>query len=292
MSRKTIYQNNSCYLCDSENLERLEGTVRDYPSLHVLKCKDCGLCFLDSFDHIDDVYYENSHMLSEAHLSIEKWRKENLSQNQKRASSLKSVALNKKILDFGCGEGGFLKEIKKISSKCTGVEKSNILRDNIISTYKIEICPTIDDVTDEYDIITLFHVIEHLKEPIETLVQLKRILSSNGQIIVETPNVNDALLSLYKSKAFTNFTYWGCHLYIFSHSTLAKVARKAGYKINYIKQLQRYPLANHLYWLSEGKPNGHKIWNNLDDHRLNKSYEAVLANLGICDTLLMSISKE
>ena len=77
MSKDITYQNNSCYLCDSKELQEIDGTVRDYNHLKILKCDNCGLVFLDNFDHINDIYYENSQMISDAHLTIDKYIKEN-----------------------------------------------------------------------------------------------------------------------------------------------------------------------------------------------------------------------
>ena len=53
-----------------------------------------------------------------------------------------------------------------------------------------------------------------------------------------------------------------------------------------IEQFQRYPLSNHLYWLSHGKPGGHELWNFLNNKNLAKSYENELSKLGKCDTII------
>jgi len=292
MQKKITYQNN-CYLCKDSEIEELEGTVRDYPHLKILKCKKCGLVFLDNFDHIDETYYENSKMLSEAHLSIDKWMKENYTQNKQRAEWLTPLLINKIVLDFGCGEGGFLANIKPIVKACAGLEQAKILRERIVNTLKIQVFGDILDISgNNFDIMTMFHVIEHLPDPIATLKILKKHLIPGGSIIIETPNANDALLSFYNCKAFSDFTYWGCHLYLYTTETLRTVLKRAGFKVNYIKQFQRYPLSNHLRWLAKGKPNGHKVWECLNSPSLKKAYGNSLASLGICDTLIASVSKE
>ena len=53
-----------------------------------------------------------------------------------------------------------------------------------------------------------------------------------------------------------------------------------------IEQFQRYPLSNHLYWLSQGKPGGHKLWSFLDSPILKQTYADSLARIGQCDTLI------
>ena len=289
MSKVTICPNR-CYLCNNETLDQVEGSVRDYPHLKILKCGKCGLVFLDSFAHIDETYYENSKMLTEASLSLDKWAKENYEQNDSRAKALTPSIINKLVLDFGCGEGGFLNNIKPIAKACCGVEMAKILREQIVEKYKIQMFPNMEAVNGKFGVMTMFHVIEHLKDPIATLNLMKKNLADDGMIYIETPNVNDALLSLYENESFSNFTYWGCHLYLYSKNTLKTLIEKAGFKLNYIKQIQRYPLSNHLYWLSKGKPNGHRVWEALNTESLKIAYGSVLANLGIADTIIASIS--
>ena len=136
------------------------------------------------------------------------------------------------------------------------------------------------------DIITMWHVIEHLEDPIDLLKKLKGFLKPNGRIIIETPNAEDALLSQYKSEAFADFTYWECHLYLFSNSTIRTVIEDAGLKLIAQKQIQRYPLSNHLYWLTNGKPGGHKEWAFMNDENINSAYEKVLGMMGRADTII------
>ena len=111
-----------------------------------------------------------------------------------------------------------------------------------------------------YDLITAFHVFEHLSDPIFFLKKLSELLTKEGEIIIEVPNSDDALLTLYENIDFSNFTYWSQHLFLFNNKTIELLVRKAGLKLNWLKQIQRYPLSNHLYWLSKGKPGGHKVW--------------------------------
>ena len=99
------------------------------------------------------------------------------------------------------------------------------------------------------------------------------------------------MLKFYNNDGFSNF-YWSCHLYLFNPSTLKILLNKAGLKINYIQQIQRYPLSNHLYWLSKNKHGGHLIWSFLDSDVLSLEYKNRLASIGMCDTLIVNASKE
>ena len=137
------------------------------------------------------------------------------------------------------------------------------------------------------DIITMWHVIEHLEDPIGLLKKLKGLLKPNGKIIIETPNAEDALLSQYKCDAFADFTYWECHLYLFTNATIRTVIENAGLRMIAQKQIQRYPLANHLYWLTNGKPGGHKEWGIMNEAEVNNAYAKLLASMGCADTLIV-----
>lgn len=281
--------NNVCYLCKNENIDVLHKGTRDNADIDVLKCQNCGLVFLSTFSHVNDELYEDSKMNSND-INIIQWREETKKDDERRLTTLKEVIYNKKILDFGCGNGGFLKLSSDIASIAVGVELDRMPRNYLIHEgYKV--LKNIDEINNKFDIITLFHVLEHLKDPVSYLNIFKNKLNNGGQIIIEIPNADDALLSLYHSKAFANFTYWSLHLFLYNVTTLEKLAEMAGLKINWIKQVQRYCLANHLYWLSEGKPGGGmgnrlSCLNNIE---LDRKYIEQLESNSACDTIMMSL---
>ena len=136
------------------------------------------------------------------------------------------------------------------------------------------------------DVVSLFHVLEHLENPIDYLSGLKDLLSEGGRMIIEVPNAADALLSLYESEVFADFTYWESHLYLYNNTTFAELMKQVGLKIQFLGQIQRYPLSNTLYWLAKRKPGGHKVWAMLSSERLDAEYESMLARLGIADTII------
>ncbi|WP_238699047.1 class I SAM-dependent methyltransferase [Helicobacter sp. MIT 05-5294] len=126
-------------------------------------------------------------------------------------------------------------------------------------------------------------MIEHLQDPII----LAQLLKENGKMIVEVPNANDALLTIFKNKSYQDFIYWSAHLYYFTPNTLRKLGEKAGLKVDFVKGIQRYPFSNNLYWLAFGKPAGEKEWKNfIDDALFQKNWESTLASLGATDTLI------
>lgn len=271
------------------------GSVRDNTDIEVLECASCGLVFLSSFDHIRDGFYESSEMHSEEMPDVQVWLKETAWDDERRFQYLKSVMPNRSLLDFGCGAGGFLLKALDLAATAHGVEPEIRLSSHYQS-HGLTVFQNLSDISTDirgggYDIITMFHVLEHIPNPRSILRELSKMLASDGQIIVEVPNANDALLTLYNNKPFSNFTYWSCHLFLYTAKTLQMLFDQMNLKVNYIKQIQRYSLPNHLYWLANGKPGGHQKWHFLDSPELHAAYEKQLAVIGKCDTVVASVSR-
>jgi 2-polyprenyl-3-methyl-5-hydroxy-6-metoxy-1,4-benzoquinol methylase len=286
-----------CYLCGGIKFNKRPGSVRDRPELEVFECASCGLVFLSSFAHIKDGFYENSEMHGKDALDIQTWIRETECDDERRFQYLKSALPNKRLLDFGCGTGGFLLKARDLAATAHGVELETCLSKHYESR-GLTVFQNLSDIPSDirkkrggYDIITMFHVLEHIPDPKAILSELTEMLSNGGQIIVEVPNADDALLTLYQCEPFSNFTYWSCHLFLFTAKTLKMLFSQVNLKVNYIKQIQRYPLANHLYWLANGKPGGHQKWHFLNSPELHSAYEKQLAAISKCDTLLASVSR-
>jgi 2-polyprenyl-3-methyl-5-hydroxy-6-metoxy-1,4-benzoquinol methylase len=275
---------NSCYLCGAQSFQQRPGSVRDDPKLRVMECRSCGLVFLSSFDQIGAGFYENSGMHEDG-ATVEAWVRETAADDERRFQEFRSLLVNRAVLDFGCGAGGFLTRASRVAAVAVGVEPESRLAEHF-QKEQLTVLPSLAEVNQAFDLITLFHVLEHLPDPADTLKQLAAKVNPGGSIIVEVPNAADALLTFYENEAFSHFTYWSCHLFLFNANTLALLAGKAGLRAQYIKQVQRYPLSNHLYWLAKGRPGGHLRWNCLDSEELRAAYEKQLGVMGCCDTLI------
>ena len=279
-------KNNRCYLCDSANLHNRKGSVRDNKELKVLECANCGLVFLNSFEHIRTGFYENSGMF-QGKVDISAYLKQTSTDDERRFKQFSEFITNKSILDFGCGCAGFLMQAKKLASTCCGVEPNKSFQEHY-NKIDIQVFPNIDSIDKIFDIIFMFHVLEHIEDPINLLQKLKSLLNANGRLIVKVPSSDDALLTLYNNNGFSHFTYWSPHLFLYNQKTLADLMKKSGFEIEYIQQFQRYGLSNHLHWLSNDKPGGHAKWYFLDSQEMNSAYATALAKIGKCDTVIGS----
>jgi len=281
-----------CYLCGSSDNQKRPGKVRDSNSLSVLECLNCGLVFL-SQSELPVGFYEQAKMHGQNPPSVDEWLRETFKDDERRFAFLSVAITNRDLLDFGCGAGGFLIKAKAKARSAMGIELEDRLQHHFKSN-GIEVVKRIEELpaSRKFDLITAFHVIEHLKDPVATLSELAIRCRADGKIIVEIPSSSDALLTVYENIPFSEFTYWSCHLYLFNATNLAILAKKAGLTLDYVKHIQRYPLSNHLFWLARGRPGGHHTWSFLDSGDLDKAYEASLAAIGKTDTLIACFSNK
>ena len=282
-----------CYLCGSYNHSHRPGHVRDDQTIDILECNDCGLVFLSKIDHISTEHYAESGMHAGELPDIQSWINETEVDDERRFIFLKEKLVNKSIIDFGCGTGGFIEKSRSLTSQIVGIEPERAYRSSFLQrglTVFESPCQAQAENKD-WDLITAFHVVEHLTDPRKTIAELSELLKKDGELIVEVPSANDALAVLFECKEFQNFTYWSQHLYLFTAATLSELAKQAGLKVTWIKQIQRYPISNHLYWLANGKPGGHEKWHFLNNSSLHVAYEKQLAALGLTDTLIAGFTK-
>ena len=132
----------NCYICQSSTFKIRKGQVRDASELKILVCINCGLVFLSSFEHINPGFYEDSPIVGVEVPSIEFWLKLTDLDDQRRFEMLSSILENKKLLDFGCGAGGFLNKAQTLAAFAAGIESEQKTRE--YWAHKIKIYSGID----------------------------------------------------------------------------------------------------------------------------------------------------
>lgn len=288
-----------CIICGNETFKMFHQGTRDNPEIDVMQCTKCMSLQLSSFSQIEEGYYEDGKMHKNQYSALQdtyseqvwdSWIDETKEDDDRRAAMIEKQGggLDGNVLDFGCGNGGFLRRIKKQGNmaRAFGVELDKTTRTHLLQE-EIEVFESIDNIDQsiKFDIITMFHVIEHLEDPYEMMKKLRDRLTDNGLLIVETPNAEDALISQYHSESFMDFTFWSAHLFLYNSYSLEMLMNNCGFSTVNNNQIQRYPLSNHLYWLSTGMPGGHAKWKELNCGVLEEAYADTLRGLRKCDTL-------
>ena len=161
---------------------------------------------------------------------------QNFNLNYKRKILVDFVGLNKKILDYGCGAGEFVKYIER-DFVTFGFEPSESAKqyaiDKVQQTTIIDNLDFINDGT--LDAITLWHVFEHVENQDEMLNKFHSKLKENGVLIIAVPNPTSYDALKYKE-------FWAAydvprHIYHFSKSGMEKLMNNENWKIKKIKPL-------------------------------------------------------
>lgn len=172
------------------------------------------------------------------------------------------------MLDIGSGTGDFLFTCKKDNWNVFGVEPSKEARE--ISSHKnIEVVSNLSFLEeDRFDVITLWHVLEHVENLFEYIETLKKKLKPDGVLIIAVPNFNSYDAKFYKE-------YWAAfdvprHLWHFSQESIKKLFGNVSMKVE--KVLPMKFDSYYVSMLSEKYKNG--------KHRFLKAfYIGFLSNL-------------
>jgi 2-polyprenyl-3-methyl-5-hydroxy-6-metoxy-1,4-benzoquinol methylase len=154
-----------------------------------------------------------------------KWKINLVKQNLSSSSSYK-------LLDYGCGTGIFLKTAKEHGFEVTGVEPSLIARTLAQNATKQAIYETLPQSHDQFNAITLWHVLEHVPNLNETLQALKSSLSKNGTMFIAVPNHLSPDAELYGN----NWAAYDVprHLWHFNKETMRRILSNHSLRIEKI----------------------------------------------------------
>lgn len=286
----TVVKRKTCPICQSCNLEARPERLRDSETIGVLVCKDCSHVFLDSFDHVNDQYFVNDEfLLSKKFVQGVEGRLRHFEhENQERLNRIGPLVTNKRVLEFGCGAGALMEKIRPLCETVEGIERTNSFRQRLQERGFL-VFEEIAEAHGPFDVILMFHVLEHLGEPVKAIEDCVERLAPGGLLYIEVPNINDALLRLYDIEAYHRFHFFKDHLHYFSRASLMETIRQAGAREVTVSGHSRFGLANHLYWLKEGRPGGHMVWNFLETPSLFREYTRALAAADMSDSLVAQI---
>jgi 2-polyprenyl-3-methyl-5-hydroxy-6-metoxy-1,4-benzoquinol methylase len=224
----------NCNLCGHNDFRVIDK--EESPFL-VLRCNHCDLVFVDPQpdsgalkDHYCENYY-SEWMNKQKNKRFQMW--------QNRLNKIQRLRSNGKLLDVGCGEGFFLSLAQANGWHITGTELSSFASKLAANTLKTDIyCGELDEAKfakNSFDVVTMWHVLEHVKSPKNYLKEIHRILKPEGLLVLAVPNVNDLLMKfayrIFKGRSLKLFSINGkeVHLYHFSPETLCLYFDKTGF---------------------------------------------------------------
>ncbi len=223
-----------CNLCGHNRFRVIE---RDESPFQVLKCRNCGLVFVHPHPEPDALkgHYDKSY--------YSEW----INQQKNKRTRMWEARLNKiqklrprgKLLDVGCGEGLFLRLAQDNGWQISGTELSPYASKFSSKALGTEIyCGQLHQACfadHSFDVVTMWHVLEHVEDPKSYLTEVHRVLKPQGLLVLAVPNVNDLLMKLayriIKRRSLKLFSINDkeVHLYHFSPKTLRWYFDKTGF---------------------------------------------------------------
>jgi SAM-dependent methyltransferase len=215
-------------------------------------------------------------------------RSKKLEDEGRRLKQFLPFIKGKSICDFGTGHGLFLDLCVGVASQVNGVELRQECINNIHWRLgdSVSVKPSIEDFQQAFDVVTMFHVLEHLEDQQAHLQMAYKVLKSGGQIILEVPHAEDFLIEKVALESFYDFSFWSEHLILHTRGTIRHFLQAAGFADIKIFPFQRFGYANHLHWLRHGKPGGHDIYKDIPSDEFDQSYREFLCQRNWSDTLI------
>jgi ubiquinone/menaquinone biosynthesis C-methylase UbiE len=233
----------NCPICQSAELNPfLECT--DYTvsknKFTIVQCAACGFHFTNPRPEEAESgkYYQSEDYIS--HSDTRKGLINNLYHYARKFTLKKKLKLvtsvSKKqqgnLLDLGCGTGAFLNICKESGWKVQGIEPSAEAREVAKKSYGLNL----NDVNtwekfpdNSLDVVTAWHVLEHIYKLEDEVKQVKRTLSSGGTFVVALPNCSSADAEFYGK-------YWAAydvprHIWHFAPADVKRFFEKQGFTL-------------------------------------------------------------
>lgn len=241
----TSFENIPCYLCGGKDAKPLliaEDDLTGKPGrFQFVTCNHCGLAYQNPRLTLEQVkpYYDDEYI---AHRKKTDWgwltpfyqramRRHDLS---KLALVDRYVNLHKEsaVLDIGCGAATFLQElVARDGVRATGIDFKDL--SHLPGFEKIDFrCGLLADQAlgaHSFDLITMWHFLEHDYDPAATLARCRDLLASEGRLVIEVPRLDSLSYRFYQER-------WPGlqapqHTILFSRASLLEMVRGQGLEV-------------------------------------------------------------
>jgi len=220
-------------LCASNEAAIISLLARDGSPLTTVLCKGCGLGRNDPLPDPAEVaafYREHYRLLYKRTYKPKPYHVLRAARVAgERLERIREIASpGQAILDAGCGSGEFLYLLRAAGYRATGVEPNAgygaYARDELGLDVYVGLIDEQPFAPGSFDGITLFHVLEHLPSPVESLKKLRGWVRPGGFLVVEAPNFESTC-------EHPAHRFHPAHLFHFSLATLERCAEMAGFSL-------------------------------------------------------------
>jgi SAM-dependent methyltransferase len=165
---------------------------------------------------------------------------------QEKIDLLRSLQLGDRpgtLCDVGFGGGGFLLAMDRLGWRASGVEFTDKV-ELPFDASRFEIVLGADALQQlpagKFDLVTLWHVLEHFADPVEKLRSLRRALRPDGRLVIAVPNAGGLTARLFGPRWFATSPPW--HLQQFTPRSLSRTLCEAGFSVDHVSGFGDLPM--------------------------------------------------
>ena len=144
-----------------------------------------------------------------------------------------------RLLDVGCSTGALLVVAGRLGFIAEGVEPAPLAVKSARDSGLIVHQGTLEEInflSDTFDVVTMFEVIEHVKNPFFLVKECHRILKSGGLLVLGTANTDSWTVKIQKSRwEYFNISKHGGHVSFFNRNSIRILADRCGFKVESLK---------------------------------------------------------
>jgi len=214
----------------------------------VVQCQDCGLCFTSprpSPASIGQFYPQEAYppyQFPRDHRSAREWFSRWAFGKAGKDRQTLAWHGQGRLLDFGCGAGSFLWRMGQLGWNVTGLDISAATACRIRADLGLRVLigslPHPDLAPESFDVVTMWHSLEHVHSPRDVLQEAHRLLTPQGKLIVAVPNIDSLPFRWFGPD------WYGLdlprHLTHFAPMTLSLMLERAGFRLGQL-QMVRHP---------------------------------------------------
>jgi 2-polyprenyl-3-methyl-5-hydroxy-6-metoxy-1,4-benzoquinol methylase len=142
-----------------------------------------------------------------------------------------------RLLDVGCGSGTLLGILKQQGFDVLGLDSSKEAAAIAKAEYDVDVfVGSLEEAgfpDASFDLVTLFHVMEHVTTPRDVLISVRRILKPNGRVVLQVPNIESWQCRLFGSK------WYGLdiprHVIDYSNTSMRMLLRDCGFSVHRLR---------------------------------------------------------
>lgn len=151
---------------------------------------------------------------------------------RKAARAARGVKFGANVLDVGCATGELLIQLQRRGFRVFGAEPDAKAAEFARQSHGLTVwtggIEAVPDDAGPFDLITMWHVLEHVHDLRGTILSLRKLLTANGRLVIAVPNPNSSDARAYGK----NWVAWDAprHLYHFESAVLIDFLNRSGFR--------------------------------------------------------------